>query len=70
VIFGGRYYDSRAVQALAGDEALTGAGPVTVDHFENGIGEGTYAGHVLSLGVCATREGDSPLRGEARGEMD
>jgi alkylhydroperoxidase/carboxymuconolactone decarboxylase family protein YurZ len=70
VIFRGRYYDSRAVQALAGDEAFTGAGPVTVDHFENGIGEGPYAGHVLSLGVRATREGDSPLRGEARGEID
>jgi hypothetical protein len=44
VIFRGRYYDSRTVQPLAGDDTLTPIGQSVVDHFENGFGEGPYAG--------------------------
>jgi hypothetical protein len=43
VLFRGRYYDSRTVQSLAGDDALTPAGQGVVDHWENGFGEGPYA---------------------------
>jgi hypothetical protein len=70
VIFRGRYYDSRVVQSLAGDEALTPVGQSVVDHCENGFGEGRYAGHAFSVGVQLTREGDSPLRGEGHGHID
>ena len=70
VIFRGRYYDSRTLQSLAGDEAMTPVGTTIVDHLENGFGEGAYAGHAFSLSVRMTREGDGPLRGEARGEID
>ena len=70
VIFRGRYYDSRVVQSLAGDDALTPIGQSVVDHCENGFGEGRYAGHAFSVGVQLTREGDSPLRGEGRGHID
>jgi hypothetical protein len=66
-IFRGHYYDSRTVQALTGDDALTPTGQTLVDHFENGFGEGAYAGHAFSLGVQLIREGDGPLRGEGRG---
>jgi len=70
VIFRGRYYDSRTIQALAGDDALTPIGRAVVDHWENGFGEGAYAGHAFSVGVQLTREGDAPLRGEGRGHID
>jgi hypothetical protein len=40
ILFRGRYYDSRVVQALAGDDALTPTGPRVVEHWENGFGEG------------------------------
>ena len=70
VLFRGRYYDSRTIQELSGDDALTPIGPVIVDHFENGFGEGPYAGHAFSLGVQMIREGDGPLRGEGRGHID
>jgi len=70
MIFRGRYYDSRTVQSLAGDEALTPIGQVVVDHWENGFGEGRYAGHAFSVGAQLTREGDGPLRGEGRGHID
>ena len=70
VIFRGRYYDSRTVQSLAGDEALTPIGQVEMDHWENGFGEGPYAGHAFSVGAQLTREGDGPLRGEGRGHID
>ena len=70
VLFRGRYYDSRTIQALAGDDAFTPVGPVVVDHWENGFGEGAYAGHAFSLGVQMTRDGDGPLRGEGRGHID
>ena len=69
-IFRGQYYDSRTMQALAGDDALTPVGPGTVDHWETGFGEGSYAGHAFSMGVKLTREGDAPLRGEAHGQID
>lgn len=69
-LFRGRYYDSRTTQGLAGDDALTPVGPGTVDHWENGFGEGTYTGHAFSLGVKLTRAGDGPLRGEAHGQID
>ena len=70
VIFRGRYYDARVVQSLAGDEAFTPIGQSVVDHYENGFGEGRYAGHAFSVGVQLTRDGDSPLRGEGRGHID
>ena len=40
VIFRGRYYDSRTIQSLAGDNALTPIGRGVVNHWENGFGEG------------------------------
>ena len=55
-IFRGRYYDSRIVQSLSGDDSLTATGQRVVDHWENGFGEGPYAGHAFSLGVRLTRE--------------
>ena len=70
VIFRGRYYDSRTIQSLAGDDALTPIGRGVVDHWENGFGEGAYVGHAFSVGVQLTREGDAPLRGEGRGQID
>lgn len=70
VIFRGRYYDSRTIRSLAGDEALTVVGQTVVDHWENGFGEGSYAGHAFSVGVQLTQEGDAPLRGEGRGHID
>jgi hypothetical protein len=70
VIFRGHYYDSRTVQSLAGDDALTPVGQAVVDHWENGFGEGPYAGHAFSMGAQLAREGDSPLRGEGRGQID
>ena len=70
VIFRGRYYDSRTVQSLAGDDALTPIGQRVVDHFENGFGEGPYAGHAFSMGGQLTLEGDAPLRGQGRGQID
>lgn len=69
-IFRGHYYDSRTVQSLTGDEALTPTGQTVVDHFENGFGEGAYAGHAFSVGAQLIREGDGPLRGEGRGQID
>ena len=70
VIFRGRYYDSRTIRSLAGDEALTVVGQSVVDHWENGLGEGPYAGHAFSVGVQLTQERDAPLRGEGRGHID
>jgi len=70
VIFRGRYYDSRIVQSLSGDDSLTAAGQCLVDHWENGFGEGPYSGHAFSLGVQLTRECDVPLRGHGRGHID
>jgi hypothetical protein len=70
LIFRGHYYDSRSVQSLTGDEAFTPTGQGVVDHFENGFGEGAYAGHAFSMGVQMVREGDGPLRGEGRGQID
>jgi hypothetical protein len=70
VIFRGRYYDSRTAQPLAGDDALTPIGQSVVDHCENGFGEGPYAGHAFSMGVQLTREGDTPLKGQGRGQID
>ena len=70
LIFRGRYYDSRTIRSLAGDEALTVVGQSVVDHWENGFGEGQYAGHAFSVGVQLTQEGEAPLRGEGRGHID
>jgi hypothetical protein len=70
VLFRGRYYDSRVVQSLAGDEALTVTGQRMVEHWENGFGEGPYAGHAFSMGAQITREGDAPPRGQGRGQID
>jgi hypothetical protein len=69
-LFRGRYYDSRTIQALVGDDALTPIGQSLVDHWENGFGEGPYAGHAFSVGAQLTREGDAPLRGDGRGYID
>jgi hypothetical protein len=70
VIFRGRYYDSRTIRSLAGDDALTVVGQTAVDHWENGFGEGLYAGHAFSVGGQLTQEGDAPLLGECRGHID
>ena len=70
VIFRGRYYDSRIVQPLSGDESLTATGQRPVEHWENGFGEGPYSGHAFSLGVQLTREGDVPLCGQGCGHID
>ena len=70
VLFRGRYYDSRVVQSLSGDEALTPTGQRVVDHLENGFGEGPYAGHALSLSVRLKRKGVAPLAGQGRGRID
>jgi len=40
------------------------------DHWEDGFGEGAYAGHALSMGAQLTREGDAPPRGQGRGQID
>ena len=69
-IFRGHYYDSRTLQALTGDEGLTPTGQAVVDHFENGFGEGAYAGHAFSMGAQLIRTDDGPLRGEGRGQID
>jgi hypothetical protein len=70
VLFSGRYYDSRTVRSLTGDDAFTPIGQAVVDHWENGFGEGPYAGHAFSMGVPLTQEGAAPLRGEGRGHID
>jgi hypothetical protein len=70
VMFRGRYYDSRTLQSLADDEALTPVGATLVDHCENGFGEGSYTGHAFSLSVHLMREGTGPLRGTGRGQID
>jgi hypothetical protein len=70
LLFRGRYYDSRVVQSLAGDEALTATGQRVVEHWENGFGEGPYAGHAFSMGAQIIREGDAPARGQGRGQID
>ena len=70
LIFRGHYYDSRTIQPLTGDDALTPTGQTVVDHFENGFGEGPYAGHAFSMGVRLVREGDGPLRGGGSGQID
>ena len=71
VIFRGRYYDSRTLQALAGDADFRPVGQRLVQHWENGFGEGPYAGHAFSVGVQLTRDGaTAPLRGEASGQID
>lgn len=70
VIFRGSYYDSRTIQALAGDDALTAVGEAVIDHWESGFGEGPYAGHAFGLGGRLTRDDETPLHGEARGQID
>ena len=71
VLFRGRYYDSRVVQSLTGDEALTATGPRLLEqHLENGLGEGAYAGHAFSLSGQLSREGDAPHSGQCHGCID
>jgi hypothetical protein len=70
LLFRGRYYDSRVVQSLTGDEALTATGQRVVEHWENGFGEGPYTGHAFSMGAQIIREGDAPARGQGRGQID
>jgi hypothetical protein len=71
VIFEGLYYDSRTLQPLAGDEALTPVGTFICDHWENGFGRGAFAGHAFSLGNNMTRkESDTRLSGQAQGQID
>lgn len=52
------------------DDTLTPTGPRLVDHLENGLGEGPYAGHAFSLGVRLVREGTAPMAGQGRGQID
>ena len=71
VLFRGRYYDSRVVQSLLGDDALTPTGQRQIDHLENGFGEGPYAGHAFSLGVRLVREGSTARpTGQGHGQID
>jgi hypothetical protein len=70
LIFEGRYYDSRIVQNLAGDDALTLTGQRIVDHWQNGLGRGAFVGHAFSLGGRLTREGTADLSGDAHGHID
>lgn len=70
IIFRGRYYDSRVVQQLTGDESLTPTGRRVVDHWENGFGEGPYAGHAIAIGVQLSRANDAPMAGQGRGHID
>ena len=70
LIFEGRYYDSRVVQPLAGDDALTLTGQRIVDHWQNGLGRGAFAGHAFSLGSRLTREATAALSGDAHGHID
>jgi hypothetical protein len=70
LLFRGRYYDARVVQSLAGDEALTPTGQRVVEHWQNGFGEGPYAGHAFSMGAQITRDGNAPPRGQGRGQID
>ena len=69
LIFRGSYYDARVLQALAGDDACTPVGEAAVDHWESAMGEGPYAGHMLTLGGRMTRKGDEPLHGTVAGEI-
>lgn len=69
-LFQGRYYDTRTFWSVAGDDALTPVGTRICDHWINGFGRGTFAGHAFSLGVHLTREGNAPFRGEASGRID
>ena len=72
VIFRGPYYDARRVQNLTGDEALTPTS-LYVLHWENGFGEGPYAGHAFSMGVelnLETEGGAPVIRGQGRGQID
>jgi len=72
LIFDGRYYDSRVINPLTGDDALTLTGTMTADHYENGFGRGAYAGHAFTLGVHLTRDnaGGGQAHGEATGHID
>ena len=71
VIFRGRYYDSRVVQSLTGDESLTATGPRLLEqHLENGLGEGSYAGHAFSLSGQLSRKDDAPHSGQCHGCID
>ena len=71
VIFEGRYYDSRVTQDLSGDDALTPVvGTSVIEHWENGFGEGAFAGHTFSLGVRLTREGEARPSGQGNGQVD
>jgi hypothetical protein len=70
LIFEGRYYDSRVVQTLAGDDALTLTGQRIVDHWQNGLGRGAFAGHAFSVGGRLTREGAADPSGDAHGHID
>ena len=69
-LFRGRSYDSRIVQSLSGDESLATTGQRSVDHWENGFGEGLYSGHAFSLGVRLTREGAETPSGQGQGHLD
>ena len=41
-----------------------------VEHWENGFGEGPYAGYAFSMGAQLTREGDALPHGQERGQID
>lgn len=49
VIFRERYYDSRTIRSLAGDDALTVVGQSVVEHWENSFGEGRTRGTPFRL---------------------
>ncbi len=69
LIFRGHYYDARTFQRLAGDEDLTPEGQVSLDHLENALGEGFYAGHAFALKGQLSRD-ESGLNGPCHGHID
>ena len=59
----------RTFQRLSGDEDLTPEGEVSLEHLENALGEGFYAGHAFALKGQLSRD-ESGLNGPCHGHID
>lgn len=70
LLFRGGYYDYRVVQDLTGDEELTPSEQRSLDHLENGLGEGPYAGHVFALSGKFSLDPDEAINGPCHGHID
>ncbi len=70
LVFRGGYYDYRVVQVLTCDEALTPSGQRSLDHRENGVGEGPYAGHAFALNGKFSLDPDEAINGPCHGHID